>query len=64
MKKVKFKLVGQDGNALSLIGGWSRAARQQGWTSEEIKAVTSKAMDGDYNNVLATLTANCEGGGF
>lgn len=54
-KPVKLKLVGLDGNAFSLMGAFSRAARKEGWTSEEISAVTNQCMSGDYNNLLATL---------
>lgn len=54
-KPVKLKLVGLDGNAFSLMGAFSRAARKEGWTSEEISVVTNQCMSGDYNNLLATL---------
>ena len=55
MKKVKLKLVGLDGNAFSLLGAFRAAAKKQGWTSEEIEEVTTKAMSSDYNNLLCVL---------
>lgn len=59
-KKVILELVGLDGNAFALIGVWRREAKRQGWTAEEIKAVTDEAMSGDYNKVLATLMDNTQ----
>ena len=59
-KTVKLNLVGIDGNAFSLMGAFSRVARQEGWTPEEIKLVTDSCMSGDYNHLLATLANHCE----
>ena len=58
-KKVRLTLVGLDGNAFALLGAFRRAARKQGWTDEEISAVSEKAKSGDYNNLVATLAENC-----
>jgi hypothetical protein len=60
MKKVKLQLVGLNGNAFSVLGAFSGAARRQGWTKEEIKKVTEDAMSGDYNHLLYTIMANVE----
>ena len=54
-KKVAMSLVGLDGNAFSLMGAFSREARKQGWTKEEIDAVMNECMSGDYNHLLSTL---------
>ena len=54
-KKVKLQLVGLDGNAYSVMGAFKRAARRQGWTDPEIKAVLDEAMSGDYDHLLATI---------
>ena len=59
-KKVNLNLVGLDGNAFSLMGAFSRQAKKEGWTAEEIKVVTDKCMSGDYNNLLCTLMEVCE----
>ena len=55
MKKVKMKLVGLDGNAFSLMGAFSRNARKQGWSKEEINVVIQECMSGDYDHLLVTL---------
>lgn len=59
-KKVKLKLAGLDGNAFMLMGAFQSAAKRQGWTSEEIDAVTEDCMSGDYDHLLQTLIANTE----
>ena len=59
-KKVKMNLVGLDGNAFVLMGVFSRNAKRQGWTKEEIDVVLQKCMSGDYNNLLSTLMDNTE----
>jgi hypothetical protein len=58
--KVKLELVGLDGNAYFLMGAFQRAARQQGWTKEEIKVVLDDCMSGDYNHLLSVLMDNTE----
>ena len=59
-KPIKLKLVGLDGNAWALMGAFQSAARKQGRTREEIKAVLDDCTSGDYNNLLQTLVAHCE----
>jgi len=59
-KKVKMSLVGLDGNAFSLIGAFIKAARKQGYTSEEINAVIDKCIAGKYDHLLCTLMDNIE----
>ena len=54
-KKVKLQLVGLDGNAFSLMGAFSKQARREGWTKEEIKGVLDECMTGDYDHLLCTL---------
>lgn len=58
--KVKLKLVGLDGNAFNLMGAFSRAAKDQGWTEAEVKEVIDEAMSGDYDHLVATLSNNCQ----
>ena len=55
---VKLELVGLDGNAFFLMGAFQRAARKQGRTSEEIKAVMDDCTSGDYNHLLSVLVAH------
>jgi len=59
-KKVKLQLVGIDGNAFSIMGAWKKAARQQGWTPDEIAAVIRDAMSGDYDHLLSVIIDNTE----
>jgi len=59
-KKVKLKLEGIDGNAFSVMGAWSRAARRQGWTTEEIGSVLTNATSGDYNHLLYIISSHSE----
>lgn len=59
-KKVKLKLVGLDGNAFSLMGHFSKQARKEGWTPDEIDLVIAEAMTGDYDHLLCTLMDHCK----
>jgi hypothetical protein len=52
---VKLNLVGLDGNAFSLMGAFSRAAKKQGRSKAEIDAVLGDSMSGDYNHLLYVL---------
>jgi len=60
MEKVKLKLVGLDGNAFALMGAFQRAARQQGWSQNDIANVLYDCQSGDYNHLLSVLMANTE----
>lgn len=53
-------LLGLDGNAFSLLGAFANAARQQGWTREEINKVRDEATSGNYDHLLCTLMRNTE----
>ena len=59
-KTVKMDLVGLDGNAFSLIGAFSKNAKRQGWTKEEIDVVLNECQTGNYDHLLQTLMANTE----
>jgi hypothetical protein len=59
-KKVIMDLTTIDGNAYSLMGHFSKNARRQGWTKEEIDAVLKDCMSGDYNHLVSTLMDNTE----
>jgi hypothetical protein len=48
------KLVGEDGNAFSIIGRAIKVAKRENWSAERIKQFRDEAMAGDYDNVLAT----------
>lgn len=55
---VELELMGLDGNAYSLMGAFSRAARRQKTPKEEIDAVLKECMSGDYDNLLQVLMCN------
>lgn len=59
MNKTKYpdvdvQLVGQDGNALAIIGRVSTALKRAGVDLAEVDEYQKEAMSGDYNNVLVT----------
>ena len=55
---VELELVGLDGNAYSLMGAFSKAARKQKTPKEEIDVVIKECMSGDYDNLLRVLMNN------
>ncbi len=59
-KTVNLELVGIDGNAFAIMGAFSKQARRERWTEEEIKTVLDEAKSGDYNHLLATIMDYCE----
>ena len=60
MKKVKMTLEGVNGNAFALMGAFTKKARKQGWTQEEIDVVITKCKSGDYDNLLCILMENID----
>ena len=58
-KKIKLSLVGIDGNAFSIMGAFSKQAKKEKWTKEEIDTVLGNAMNSDYNHLLATIDSYC-----
>lgn len=60
MKRVKLDLVGIDGNAFMILGAFSKQAKQEGWSEDEITAVRDEATSGDYDHLLATIQNHCE----
>lgn len=54
-KKINLELVGLDGNAFSLMGAFSKQARREDWTQEEINEVLDECKKGDYDHLLRTL---------
>ena len=51
-KKIKLELSGLDGNAYALMGSFSRQARKEGWSKDEIEMVMTECRSGDYDNLL------------
>jgi len=52
MEKPVVKLVGEDGNAYSIIGRVRKALRKAGATKEHINKYMEEAMSGDYDHLL------------
>jgi len=48
-------LIGEDGNAFSILGKATKAAKKAGWTKEQIKEVMDEAKSGDYDHLLQTM---------
>ena len=59
-KKVKLKLIGLDGNAFNLLQAFSKAAKKDRWSEEEINKVLNEATIGDYDHLLCTLQEHCK----
>ncbi len=61
-KTVNLDLVGLNGNgnAYSLMGAFSRQAKRENWSKEEIDTVMTECQSGDYDHLLQTLMGVCE----
>ena len=59
-RKPVLKLVGTDGNAFSILGLASRAAKAAGWSDERRNAVLDEMRSGDYSHLLATAMKHFE----
>lgn len=53
---VEVELVGQDGNAFSMIGRTMAALRRGGATPEQLTEFQNEVTSGDYNNVIQTIS--------
>ena len=51
--KVVVSLVGEDGNAFTILGRVIKAMKRASWSKEEIDQYVAEAKGGDYNNLLA-----------
>lgn len=59
-KTINLELTGIDGNAYAVMGAFSRQARREGWTQQEIDHVLEEAKKGDYDHLLSTIMVHCE----
>jgi hypothetical protein len=55
--EVSVQLVGQDGNAFSILGRCKRAAQRGNVPPEEVDSFMKEATSGDYDHLLATCMA-------
>ena len=53
--KINIPLVGEDGNAFSILGRVKRIMRQAGLPDSEWEAFKAEATSSDYDNVLLTV---------
>lgn len=51
---ITVKLVGEDGNAFTIVGIVKKALKENGVPKEEINKFIEQALEGDYNKVLIT----------
>ena len=51
---IEVQLVGNDGNAVAIMGRVGRALREANVEAKEIKLFYQEAMSGDYDNVIRT----------
>ncbi|MCK5616973.1 hypothetical protein KAR91_84710 [Candidatus Pacearchaeota archaeon] len=49
------KIVGEDGNAFSILGTTMRALKRGKASMEDIASFQEEAMSGDYDHLLATV---------
>ena len=54
-KTVDLNLNGMDGNAYVIMAAFSKQAKREGWTQEEIDHVLTEAKTSDYDHLLQTL---------
>jgi len=59
-KKVSLDLTQVDGNAFMLIGAFRHQAKREGWSKEEIEAVTNDCMSSDYDHLIQVLIKHCK----
>jgi hypothetical protein len=59
-KRVKGTLFGVDSNSFSLLAYFSKQAKKQGWSLDEINTVLNSARSGDYQNLISVLDAHLE----
>ncbi len=52
---VHVRLIGEDGNAYSILGRVSKAMKREGISAEEIAEFMTEAKSGDYNHLLRTV---------
>lgn len=59
-QKVDLDLEGINGNALAILGAFSKEAKKAGWSKDEIGEVYKEATSGDYDHLLQTVTGHCK----
>ena len=52
---IEVQLIGEDGNALFIVGRVIRAMKHEGVPMEVLNKFRAEALSGDYNHVLNTV---------
>ena len=52
---IEVQLIGEDGNALEIVGRVIRAMKREGVPMEVLNEFRAEALSGDYNHVLNTV---------
>lgn len=52
--EIEVKLVGEDGNAVAIMGRVADAMKRAGVSDEEVNAYYDESVSGDYDNLLRT----------
>jgi hypothetical protein len=55
LQKVKVDLVGEDGNALLILGRVTRAMKKAGYPKNVIDSFLKEAQSGDFDHLLQTV---------
>jgi len=50
--EVMVRLIGEDGNAFTIIGKVAKALKRAGISNDEVAQYRTRAMGGDYDNLL------------
>ncbi len=58
-KTVNLDLTTIDSNIFAIFGAFSRQARREKWTQQEIDTVLEEAKKHDYNHAIATISEYC-----
>lgn len=58
-KTVNLDLTTIDSNIFAIMGAFSRQARREKWTQQDIDAVLEEAKSGDYDHAIATISDYC-----
>lgn len=58
-KTVNLDLTTIDSNIFAIFGAFSRQARHEKWTQQEIDSVLEEAKSGDYYHAVATISDYC-----
>jgi hypothetical protein len=59
-KTVNLSLVGVDGNAYAILATFTRQAKKENWSQQEIELVMEEAQSKDYDHLLNTILNHCQ----